>query len=587
MNIDSAKAENKRTVYIGMILSILLSVIFIAGMKNAYGIGIINDEFGYWGIAASFAGKDWSELLSTTPYYAYGYSMIVTWLYHIFDDPTVIYRVALIMNVIMIVFSFWIAYKCGKIMFPHLSSECILLVCFAITVYSNNIIQAQIAWTETLLYMLYWLTFYVFLSIIEKTETKYIIIFACLNAYMYFVHQRTLGVILTSSIMIIVLLITKKISIKQVVFYCGIIIALFWAGENIKADIIEWLFTNKELTAMNNYSGQVSKVGDIVHSLKGFMLLIQSVLGKLFYLGLSTFLIGFVSLFLLAKQSLFGGIAFLKSKLKRMDDRTMIALYLFLSYMATFMIAAISMYQPYGRLDLLLYGRYMEFAIGPLLLIGIVAVIQKKVKLHFYIISIICLILTAIMVNTVYLSLETSIYNGICISTLVYFFDNMKQVNGLSYQIVIIITAIILLIIMLLQNKNSKRNVSLIIVILLAVSWIKLGDYDGIGNLQKSVKNNVKTISEKIAGLEGQYDIYVLKDETGINTIAKYFQYYLPEFAVHIVDNIDEEKENALYIADKDRYELYKNKIILEKKNDITVFTSNKNRNILNKWSAE
>ena len=299
------------------------------------------------------------------------------------------------------------------------------------------------------------------------------------------------------------------------------------------------------------------------------------------------FLIGFVSLFLLAKQSLFGGIAFLKSKLKRMDDRTMIALYLFLSYMATFMIAAISMYQPYGRLDLLLYGRYMEFAIGPLLLIGIVAVIQKKVKLHFYIISIICLILTAIMVNTVYLSLETSIYNGICISTLVYFFDNMKQVNGLSYQIVIIITAIILLIIMLLQNKNSKRNVSLIIVILLAVSWIKLGDYDGIGNLQKSVKNNVKTISEKIAGLEGQYDIYVLKDETGINTIAKYFQYYLPEFAVHIVDNIDEEKENALYIADKDRYELYKNKIILEKKNDITVFTSNKNTNILNKWSAE
>ncbi len=587
MNIDSAKAENKRTVYIGMILSILLSVIFIVGMKNAYGIGIINDEFGYWGIAASFAGKDWSELLSTTPYYAYGYSMIVTWLYHIFDDPTVIYRVALIMNVIMIVFSFWIAYKCGKIMFPHLSSECILLVCFAITVYSNNIIQAQIAWTETLLYMLYWLTFYVFLSIIEKTETKYIIIFACLNAYMYFVHQRTLGVILTSSIMIIVLLITKKISIKQVVFYCGIIIALLWAGENIKADIIEWLFTNKELTAMNNYSGQVSKVGDIVHSLKGFMLLIQSVLGKLFYLGLSTFLIGFVSLFLLAKQSLFGGIAFLKSKLKRIDDRTMIALYLFLSYMATFMIAAISMYQPYGRLDLLLYGRYMEFAIGPLLLIGIVAVIQKKVKLRFYIISIICLILTAIMVNTVYLSLETSIYNGICISTLVYFFDNMKQVNGLSYQIVIIITAIILLIIMLLQNKNSKRNVSLIIVILLAVSWIKLGDYDGIGSLQKSVKNNVKTISEKIAGLEGQYDIYVLKDETGINTIAKYFQYYLPEFAVHIVDNIDEEKENALYIADKDRYELYKNKIILEKKNDITVFTSNKNRNILNKWSAE
>lgn len=585
MNIDNTKAENKRIIYIGMILSILLSIIFIAGMKNAYGIGIINDEFGYWGIAASFAGKDWSELLSTTPYYAYGYSMIVTWLYHIFDDPTVIYRAALVMNVIMIVVSFWIAYKCGKKMFPHLSSECILVVCFAITVYSNNIIQAQIAWTETLLYMLYWLSLYMFLLIIEKSKIKYIVIFSCINAFMYFVHQRTLGVIITSSLMIIVLLTAKKISVKQFILYCCIMVALLMVGEKIKAYIIEGLFTSKELAAMNNYSGQVSKVSDIFHSIKGFSLLIQSILGKMFYFGLSTFLVGFVALFLLVKQSLFGGIEFLKSKLKIIDDRTMIALYLFLSFTATFMIAAISMYQPYGRLDLLLYGRYMEFAIGPLLLIGVIAVIQKKVNIRFYIISIISLILVAIMVNSIYLSLETNVYNGICISTLVYFFDNMRQVNGLAYQIVIIMVAIVSIIIMLLYIGKPRRNISLVVVIILAVSWIKLGDYNGVENLQKSVKTKVKKIAEKIEMLESPYDICVLEDETGVNTIAKYVQYYLPDVAVHIVDNVDMEKENVIYITDSDSRMLCKNSIVLEKKNGITVFTLTENKDILEKWN--
>ena len=583
MNIDKAKATNKRVIYIGTILTIILSIIFIVKMKNAYGIVIINDEFGYWGLAASFAGKDWSELLATTPYYAYGYSMIITGLYHIFNEPTIIYRIALGMNVIMIVLSFGIAYKCGKKLFPRLSSECILLVCFAITVYSNNIVQAQIAWTETLLYMLYWLTFYIFLLIIEKFETKYIIIFTILNVYMYFVHQRTLGVILTSSIMIIILLITRKISIKQFILYCGVTIVLLWVGENIKLHIIDTLFTNKELAALNNYSGQVSKVSDIFCSLKGFSLLIQSVLGKLFYLGLSTFLIGFVSLFLLAKQSLFGGIEFLKNRLKNIDESTAVSLYLFLSYMATFMIAAITMYQPYGRLDLLLYGRYMEFAIGPLLLIGIVALIQKKLNIHFYIICAIGLILTAVMVNSVFLSQGIDTYNSICISTLVYFFDNMKQVNGLSYQIVIMIGIIILLISILLQS--DKKNMKLLAIILLAFSWIKLGDYDGVSSWQKSTKNSVEKITHKIEMLNDKYDIYVLEDETGVNNIAKYLQYHLPDTSIYIVDKADVQKDNVIYITNADSKMLWKNSIVLEKKNGITVFTSTENEDILEVWN--
>lgn len=582
MNIDSAKAENKRTVYIGMILSILLSVIFIAGMKNAYGIGIINDEFGYWGIAASFAGKDWSELLSTTPYYAYGYSMIVTWLYHIFDDPTVIYRVALVMNVIMIVFSFWIAYKCGKKMFPHLSSECVLLACFAITVYSNNIIQAQIAWTETLLYMLYWLTFYAFLLIIEKTETKYIIIFACLNAYMYFVHQRTLGVILTSSIMIIVLLITKKISIKQVGFYCGIIIALLLAGESVKTYIIETLFTSKELIAMNNYSGQFSKISDIFHTLNGFILLIQSILGKMFYLGAATFLIGFVSIFLLIKRVWCGGIICMKSKFREIDKETLVSCFLLLSFAATFMIGAIFMYQPYGRLDLLIYGRYMEFAIGPLLLVGLISILDRKVKLRFYLTSIVCMIILAIIVNTIYMTLGTTSYNGICIGTLAYFFDNMLEVNSLTLQIaIVIVLASGIIWVCVCDNlcKVKKEIVNGIVIMIIIVCWLKLGTYDGVFKLQRYVSNKVEKIVERIEELDISKEIYMAYDEDGYNDIAKYLQYYLPDYNVHLMDVEDFREKSGICIVYADQIKKLDNtENIIYKDNNIVAFILDKNR---------
>lgn len=39
---------------------------------------VINDEFGYLGNAAYFAGYGWESVLSDVPYYSYGYSIFDT-----------------------------------------------------------------------------------------------------------------------------------------------------------------------------------------------------------------------------------------------------------------------------------------------------------------------------------------------------------------------------------------------------------------------------------------------------------------------------------------------------------------------------
>lgn len=590
MNKKNGYEEKRITIYIAIILIVLLAIIFSIDIKNAYGIGIINDEFGYWGIAASIAGKNWKELLSTTPYYSYGYSVLVSGLYYLFKNPVTIYRTALCLNVGMMLISFCFTYKCGRKIFANISSVEMLLISFAISVYSNNLIQAKIAWTETILYLLYWVTFYLFIKIVMDTKDRYIIMFAIANVCMYFVHQRTLGIVIASVILMYILMLTKKINKKQCVVFIAIFLVAIVGGEAIKKYFVNELFTSKELISMNDYSGQLSKMNGILKSGKGFLLLIESVLGKFFYLGAATFLIGYISLFELGKQTVIGGIQCVKNKLKNINDKTAIASFLFLSFMATFMIAAISMYQPEGRLDLLIYGRYMEFAIGPLLLVGLVIILEGQMKLFCSVECIVIIFMLAILVNRVYIKLGTNIYNGVCISTLVNFFDNMRQTNGVSYWIAVS-TSIILVIVAIgvrTCGRGKKNRIwKSFSVILFAVLWLKQGDYTGVKNLQKSIQSSIGKITENVKKYGDGYDIYVINNSSEANIEAKYLQYYLPDMEIKTVTEFDEEKDigdDAIYIAITDTIKRPVNSLVLEKEKNIMVFTSKKNKELVQYW---
>ena len=50
-------------------LGIVLLFFCLLHIKNLNQIIVLNDEFGYWSIASSLAGKDWLDLISNTPYY--------------------------------------------------------------------------------------------------------------------------------------------------------------------------------------------------------------------------------------------------------------------------------------------------------------------------------------------------------------------------------------------------------------------------------------------------------------------------------------------------------------------------------------
>ena len=123
-----------------LLLSIMLFFILLRNLGSLKEIWIINDEFGYWGAAAFFAGKDWGGLMGSTPYYAFGYGIILAPLYALFSSPETIYQAAIILNVCLVCGGFWLAIRFGNIMFPKLDKLIIIFVAFLISLYPKTML---------------------------------------------------------------------------------------------------------------------------------------------------------------------------------------------------------------------------------------------------------------------------------------------------------------------------------------------------------------------------------------------------------------------------------------------------------------
>ena len=88
------KIHNIQRIDIMLIIALNAILLFFCLMhiKELNQIIVINDEFGYWSIASSLAGKNWSELISNTPFYSFGYSILLVPLYYLGIPSYTIYN---------------------------------------------------------------------------------------------------------------------------------------------------------------------------------------------------------------------------------------------------------------------------------------------------------------------------------------------------------------------------------------------------------------------------------------------------------------------------------------------------------------
>lgn len=380
MKYNSDKAEIiKDDRLILVCIAVLIFIIHIIHVGDIGIFTVLDDEYGYWGNAAFFAGVDWSNTVSKIPYYSYGYSLLLVPLFWIFNNSIYMYKTAIIFNGILLSISFLLCYDLAKKIMNNVNKYILMGISFLISMYPTYIVYSNIAWCECVLIFIFWLLTWCFLDINEKSSFCKFILIGTLSGYIYIVHQRAIGILIASLTVVLTMKIFNKINIKQL-FGAILPIILIMAMHVYTKDIIQSkLWLNNVGILINDYSGQIGKLYQLI-TFDGMFKVFKEVIGQSFYLGASTYLIFYFGLYELIQHERKAIISSLKSKTSSVlnnDGKFFLYIFILIAFFLSFSISVIFMINPTG-IDHLVYGRYNEITLGPIMLLGFARFMENE-----------------------------------------------------------------------------------------------------------------------------------------------------------------------------------------------------------------
>lgn len=374
--------ENDRGIVLWKLVASLLIVVLVAvHIGNAYGVSTLSDEFGYWGTAAILSGHDWSGTLSNFPYYSFVYSLILWPIMMLPVGATAMFRVALAINAVMLVITFWISCACTKRLYPMLPGKFCTIICAAVTLYSANIYNAQNTSGEILNLLLFWTLFYVCIRFVKAPQMGWALLMGLLAVLNFAAHMRSISLLATVLVILGVMLLHKRAKVK--VFLTGILItgAGILAFNQIKNWVIEYVYQAGELSTLNDVGAQTQKLTALFAPETLYDVLAMC-WGRVFYLGTASFLLIYIGIIACAVAA---GKMILR-KIQRMPDEHhaenvgIVALFLLLSLLLSIGVSSVFFLDPGDRIVYLYYGRYTEYLAGPLFIIGLVTLYRFTKK---------------------------------------------------------------------------------------------------------------------------------------------------------------------------------------------------------------
>lgn len=207
---------------------VLALVLFILYTYRLSEIGqpiLFNDEIGYWSNSAFFLGIDWTSVTGRINYYSYGYSLLlvpIRLLSALFGwGWSTLYHAAVVMNAGFLVASYVLAIGLAKRYLPEMNRYVRIAACFAVFTYSADIVYAHITWTECTLTFFFWIFLYVMSRVTDKPGVGNHTAFALVSFYLYTVHQRALGIVVTSVIIVLYMRLLRRNRVRDVAAFLG------------------------------------------------------------------------------------------------------------------------------------------------------------------------------------------------------------------------------------------------------------------------------------------------------------------------------------------------------------------------------
>lgn len=332
-----------------------LAVLLLAGIAgysvyNAQGLLIFPDEYTYWSYAATAAGYDWYSVTSLGSYYSYGYSLILIPVFLLCKNPITAYRTAVGINFVLLLLALLCLVRFMRRKQEYGEMPTVLFSAVAVF-YAGHLFSAQMTLTETLLFVLSVTIGILLYHYLESNSSLSLFMSMILLSYIYVVHMRTVGIVLSALLILLCHMLSKQGKKGHIIILICCVVILFVLNGLIKEWSMDTVFggINRELVSGNDYIGQMEKIR-YIFTLRGFYDTIVHIFGKLLYLGLSTFGIFAFGIYGLCKKILDG---------KEKKECREFGVWILLSVMAQIMIGTIYLLT-LGESSDYTYGRYNE-----------------------------------------------------------------------------------------------------------------------------------------------------------------------------------------------------------------------------------
>lgn len=543
------------------ILSIvLISILCCLNIQKLNYIAVLNDEFGYWGNAVSIVGYNWKSLIAETPFYSLGYSLLLVPIIMLFPTPEIWYKAAILLNVGLLIASYFLLYYIGRKIFPNVSREVTIYVSLLTVIFPSNITYAQIAWSETLLYFLTIAITVCIVKLVEKFSYKWLILMAFLMLYSYLTHARCIGTIVAGSIIIVLILIKHNKKVHALILPIVLLIIGYLGIQFIVDFQLTNLWGNSEISNMNvlNVSSDVID-GYFTRFLQNIRLFLESLGGKFLYLNIGT---GFI--FLYTTLNIIKNII-LNIKERRIGTDSDILFYWggLLSWIML-ALSALQMMNWSDRKDIIVYSRYMEHVLAPVIFGGIMLVCTQKKIIRTN--ALLSMILVALGLRSIYYRVieANSFFNSICSPIIGAFYDNFDEIE--TTFIVISILCVIYMIVFLIISFMKDYSKKIMFLSTFFCVWVIIGVAANtyMNDARKYFEMNTIQIKNKLESFNG-LNIYYLKDVEHdlYSANPKYLQYEIPRKTIQVINEKELKKldEECLILSnpEDDRLNEYNN----------------------------
>lgn len=568
--MEKIKNNFKYSYIINILFVAIIMIVCLWDVGSLQRIRVVDDGFCYWGIAASLAGYDWTELMAASSYYSYGYSLILVplfWLYRLGLSMTVIYRLAIVLNAIFMCGIYFMAYYMIRELFEDLPDTLKQIISLTVVLYIGNTVQMDLAWTEIFLCFMFWCNIVCLYRVIRKPGYGNLFGLIFTTAFLFAIHMRAIGVAAAVGIVILCFFIAnwKKINKKYIFYTLGISVLFGGLVIIMKNYVSDSIYLGNAADSTNNIQANINRVEGLL-SISGIADLMVSVIGKIFYISSATFLLALIGA-LIAIVSIV--CSFIKKDeigtRKKWQSKEWMTIFLLLAFFAEIGVEAIFKCQAFFRStgslglgDSLVFGRYADFVVGPMLIFGIWAVYHLKTHYKAVLISLLAAICCTGVVQFFYNELafrngtDTVSLRGLSSPWLAILADGHKT-DFACYVMLVSIAVLLVICLVRLLSTADWYGYGAIFLFMIAV-WSVLGVISGIEYTASKMgkEKSVDTVA-KIAEIAGEdTQIYLVGTR---NTDVKILQWILADRSIHTcsIDDIDGiDMEQAIVLVNSD-----------------------------------